>query len=59
MPVNADLMEQILLASVAWLRHVDLDKVADDPRFATAIYRAALDVGIMDGMAFEEPAIAA
>ena len=58
-PVNADLMEQILLASVAWLRHVDLDKVADDPRFATAIYRAALDVGIMDGMAFEEPAIAA
>jgi hypothetical protein len=58
-PVNADLMEQILLASVGWLRHVDLDKVADDPRFATAIYRAALDVGIMDGMAFEEAAIAA
>jgi hypothetical protein len=58
-PVNADLMEEILLASVAWLRHVNPDNVPDDPRFATAIYRAALDAGIMDGVMFEDPAIAA
>jgi hypothetical protein len=58
-PVNADLMEEILLDSMAWLRHVSLDKVADDPRFATAIYRAALEAGIMDGVVFKQPAMAA
>jgi hypothetical protein len=45
-PVNTDLIEEILLDSMAWLRHVNLDKVADNPRFATAIYRAALNAGL-------------
>ena len=58
-PVDAELMGEILLDSMAWLRHVNLDKVADDPRFATAIYRAALDAGIMDGVVFKQPAMAA
>ena len=47
-PVDAELMEDILFDSAAWLRHAELDKVADDPRFAKAIYRAALGAGIME-----------
>jgi hypothetical protein len=43
-PEDAELMEDILFDSAAWLRHAELDKVADDPRLAKAIYRAALDV---------------
>jgi hypothetical protein len=33
-------------------RHADPDQVGDDPHFAVAIYRAALDCGIMDRVAF-------
>ena len=61
-PVDAELMEDILLDSAAWLRHAELDrldKVAEDPRLAKAIYRAALDAGIMDHMSFEKPATCA
>jgi hypothetical protein len=56
-PVDAELMEDVLLDSVAWLQHAGLDQVADEPRFAAAIYRGALDVGIMDSVVFEEPLI--
>jgi hypothetical protein len=57
-PVDAELMEAALLDSAASLRHVDPERVADDPRFARAIYRAALDAGIMDNVVLKEPAMA-
>jgi hypothetical protein len=58
-PIDAELMEDILFDSAAWLRHAAFDKVADDPRFAKAIYRAALGAGIMEHVVFEEPAMSA
>lgn len=58
-PVDSDLMEQIVLDSRAWLRHADPEQLADDPRFATAIYRTALSEGVMDGVVFQERGIAA
>lgn len=57
-PVDSDLLEEILLDNVAWLRNVDLPQVPNDPRFATAIYRAAIEAGIMDNVVFREPAMA-
>jgi hypothetical protein len=58
-PVDAELMEDVLLDSAAWLRHAEPDKMADDPRFAKAIYRAALYAGTMDQVVFQEPAMSA
>lgn len=54
-PVDASLLEEVVLESVAWLRHAGLDQLADDPRFATAIYRTALNEGVMDTVVFQEP----
>lgn len=51
-PVTRDLIEAVTLDTLAW-RHTDPGQVAQDPRFATAIYRAALDSGIMDHVAYE------
>jgi hypothetical protein len=57
-PVDADLMADAVCNSMAWLRYVGPEQVADDPRFATAIYRSALDAGIMDNVVFREAAMA-
>jgi hypothetical protein len=51
-PVDRELMEEVALDMLAW-RRGDPEHVAEDPRFATAIYRAAIDVGIMDSVAYE------
>jgi len=51
-PVTRDLIEEVTLDTLDW-RRVDPGQVAQDPRFATAIYRAALDSGIMDHVAYE------
>ena len=51
-PVTYDLTEDVTLDTLAW-RRGDPRQVAQDPRFATAIYRAALDSGIMDQSAYE------
>jgi len=51
-PVTRDLIEAVTLDTLAW-RRGDPGQVAQDPRFATAIYRAALDSGIMDRVAYE------
>jgi hypothetical protein len=51
-PVTHDLIEGVTLDTLAW-RRSDPGQVAQDPRFATAIYRAALDSGIMDHVAYE------
>ncbi len=52
-PVTHDLIEEVTLDTLAWRRGGDPGQVAQDPRFATAIYRAALDSGIMDQVAYE------
>jgi hypothetical protein len=51
-PVDRDLIEEVALDTLAW-RHGDPDGVAQDPRFAIAIYRAAIDSGIMASVAYE------
>ncbi len=58
-PVDAVLLDEVLLGSATWLRHADPRQAADDPRFATAIYRGAIEAGLMDGIEFKEPGIAA
>jgi hypothetical protein len=40
---------------MAWLQHTDLNRLADDPRFVAAIYRGALEAGIMEYVEFREP----
>jgi hypothetical protein len=51
-PVDRDLIEEVALDTPAWRRD-DPDGVAQDPRFAIAIYRAAIDSGIMASVAYE------
>jgi hypothetical protein len=53
-PIDAALVEEVLLASATWPRSADPAQVADDPRFATAIYRGAVETGLMDGIEFRE-----
>ena len=53
-PIDAALLEEVLLASATWLGSADPARMADDARFATAIYRGALDTGLMDGIEFRE-----
>lgn len=52
-PVTRDLIAEVTLDALAW-RRGDPGQVAQDPRFATAIYRAALESGIMDRVAYEK-----
>jgi hypothetical protein len=51
-PVNHDLLEEVVLNTLAW-RRGDPERAGQDPRFALAIYRAALDSGIMSRVAYE------
>jgi hypothetical protein len=37
-PVDAELLEEVMLYSLAWLRHAHPEQLADDPRFAAALY---------------------
>jgi hypothetical protein len=54
-PVDAELMEDVLFDSITWLRGAALERVADDPRFAAAVYRGALGAGIIDRVVFGTP----
>ncbi len=51
-PVYRELMEEIALDMPAW-RRGDPERVAEDPRFALAIYRAAIDSGILNNVTDE------
>jgi hypothetical protein len=51
-PVDRDLIEEVALDTLAW-RHADPNDVAQDPRFASAIYRTAIDSGIMENVVYE------
>ena len=57
-PIDLELIETALLDGAAWLRHADPSQLADDPRFATALYRSAIDAGIKDNVVFRETALA-
>jgi hypothetical protein len=50
-PVHGPMIEQVLTDNLASCR-VGQPQVGDEPRFAAAIYRAALDDGIMHRVAF-------
>ena len=46
-PVDRPMLEEVLTDGRA-CRHEDPARVADDPRFARAIYRVALEAGLME-----------
>ncbi len=48
-PVYRELIEEVALDMLAW-RRGDPEHVAQDPRFAIAIYRAAINSGIMNNV---------
>ena len=50
-PIDSDVLAEVAADDLAW-RHADPDGLANDPRFATSIYRAAIDFGIMDRVVF-------
>jgi hypothetical protein len=50
-PVDLPMLEDVLTDVLA-CRHADPERVSDDPRFAAAIYRAALNAGVMDDVVF-------
>jgi hypothetical protein len=51
-PIYRELIEEVALDMLAW-RRGDPEHVAQDPHFAIAIYRAAIDSGIMSNVADE------
>ena len=51
-PVYRELIEEVALDMLAW-RRGDPERVAQDPRFAIAIYRAAIDSGILNNVTDE------
>ena len=57
-PVNVELIDDALYHSTAWLPHADPQRLADNPRFATAIYHTAIETGIMDNVVLLVPAMA-
>ena len=49
-PVYRELIEEVALDMTAQ-RRGDPERVAHDPRFALAIYRAAIDHGVLNDLA--------
>jgi len=50
-PVDLPMLEDVLTDVLA-CRHADIERIGGDPRFAAAIYHAALDAGVMDDVVF-------
>jgi hypothetical protein len=50
-PVDLPMLEDVLTDVLA-CRHADPEHIGGDPRFAVAIYRTALDAGVMDDVVF-------
>jgi hypothetical protein len=57
-PIDYELMEDVVLSGMGWMGHTDPAHLADDPRFATAVYRAAVKGRVMERVEFREVAIA-
>lgn len=53
-PVDREMMEEVLDEVLPRVRG-EPQQLAEDPRFATAIYRIALAEGVMEQVAFQEP----
>ncbi len=53
-PLSDSLVEDAVLESSAWMRHVRSDQLPDDPRLAVAIYRTAIASGAMEQVVFQE-----
>ena len=53
-PVDRDMMEEVLDQVLPRVRG-EPDQVANDRRFASAIYRIAVANGLMERVSFEEP----
>lgn len=51
-PVDRSLIEEVMLDTFAW-RRGDAEQVAQDPRFAIAIYRTAIDNGTIGGVTYD------
>ena len=51
-PVDAEMLERVI-AELLVSGYPEPVRMADEPRFATAIYRAALECGVMARVAFE------
>jgi hypothetical protein len=49
-PVDRDMFEEVAADPLAF-RHADPARIASDPRFATAVYRAAIELGAMEFLA--------
>ena len=58
-PVDAELMEEVVVDTHTWLQRSEPNQWADDHRFAAAIYRTAIEAGIMDSVEFKEHLTAA
>jgi hypothetical protein len=58
-PVHALLLNQLLNAGSAWIQDVDPVALGDDPRFAAALYRAAIGAHAMENIRFRVPGAAA
>jgi hypothetical protein len=50
-PVDLPILQDVLTDGLA-CRYTDPALVGDDPRFATAVYRAAIDAGVIDDVVF-------
>jgi|SRR6516165_2164793 len=50
-PVDRPMLEDVL-SDILACRRAEPERIGDDPRFAAAIYRAALDTGVLDDVVF-------
>ena len=50
-PVDRPMLEDVL-SDILACRRAEPERIGDDPRFAAAIYRAALDTGVLDAVVF-------
>lgn len=47
-PLNYDIIQEALLNTVPWREKASAQQQVQDPRFATAVYRAAVDSGLFE-----------
>jgi hypothetical protein len=55
MPVDLGIMTSVFYEVVPRLKHHTIEQICQDRRFAEAIYRTAMDSGVMDTIAFRDP----
>ena len=53
-PTDQEIMETAIQDRLAWVRAGDLPRVVDDPRFAVAMYRTALEQGVAANVRYRD-----